>query len=620
MKSECLQSVRAERGSFRFADARLRQNRHLLTQLLFKEPEASPPTTHAVMIAPGMETTHQAGTAEVTERPAALDAATLCEAFQWTASERASSVALRTPGEGTSITFAEYAERVRAIAGGLAGLGVGRGDTVALMLLNRPEFHLVDTATLHLGATPFSVYNTSTADQIQYLFGNARNSVVVTEPGFLPVLRDVKGIEHVVLVEGDEAGTLPIARLEQSAPAGFDFEAAWRAVQPEDVATLIYTSGTTGPPKGVELTHTSLMAEVRSMVARLPTSPGGRSTSFLPSAHIADRWASHYQGSIVMGNTITSIADPRTVVAHLPEVRPTVWGSVPRVWEKLKAALEAQGIANPAALSEDQKATIRERLGLDQCEALVVGAAPTPIEVLAFFGDLGLEICEVWGMSETSCCATCNPPGAVKLGTCGPAVDACELSLADDRELLVRGDLVMKGYRADPAKTREAIDDDGWLHTGDVAEIDEHGYLKIVDRKKELIINATGKNMSPANIEARLKSSHPLIGQAVAIGDRRPYNVALIVLDPDACGAFAREHALDDGSPASLASDERVQSAVAAAVDEANSHLSRVEQIKRFEILPAEWEPGGLELTPTMKLKRRPIAERYAEEIEALYR
>jgi long-subunit acyl-CoA synthetase (AMP-forming) len=564
----------------------------------------------------------ESGTAQtaVTERPAALDASTLCEAFQVTAAGRAGAVALRTPGDGTSITFGEYAERVRTIAGGLAGLGVGHGDTVAIMLVNRPEFHLVDTAALHLGATPFSVYNTSTSEQIEYLFGNAHNSVVVTERGFLPVLRAVKGIDHVVQIDGDEAGTISLSQLEQSASDGFDFEASWKAVRPEDVATLIYTSGTTGPPKGVELTHANLLAEVRSMIARLPTTPGGRSTSFLPSAHIADRWASHYQGSIVMGNTITSIADPRTVVAHLPEVRPTVWGSVPRIWEKLEAALEAQGITDPASMSEDHKAALRERLGLDQCESLVVGAAPTPVEVLIFFRDLGLEICEVWGMSETSCCATCNPPGAVKLGTCGPAVDACELSLAPDGELLVRGELVMKGYRADVEKTRQAIDEDGWLHTGDVSEIDDDGYLKIVDRKKELIINAAGKNMSPANIEARLKASHPLIGQAVAIGDRRPYNVALIVLDPDAGAAFANEHALEDASPAALARDKRVREAVAAAVDEANSHLSRVEQIKRFEILPTEWEPGGLELTPTMKLKRRPIGTRYAEEIEALYR
>jgi long-chain acyl-CoA synthetase len=570
------------------------------------------------MIGRGMES----GTAEtaVTERPEALGAATLCEAFQTTAAKRPSAIALRTPADEISITFGEYAERVRSIAGGLAGLGVTRGDTVAIMLVNRPEFHLVDTAALHLGATPFSVYNTSTAEQIQYLFSNAGNSVVVTERGFLPVLRKVEGVDHLVLVDGDEAGTLSLSQLERTTSDGFDFDASWRAVEPTDVATVIYTSGTTGPPKGVELTHANLLAEVRSMVARLPTTLGGRSTSFLPSAHIADRWASHYQGSIVMGNTITSIADPRAVLAYLPEVRPTVWGSVPRIWEKLKAALEAQGVTDPSALPDEQKAAIRERLGLDQCESLVVGAAPTPVEVLVFFRDLGLEICEVWGMSETSCCATCNPRGAVKLGTCGPAVDACELRLAQDGELLIRGELVMKGYRGDPEKTREAIDDDGWLHTGDIAEIDDDGYLKIVDRKKELIINAAGKNMSPANIEARLKASHPLIGQAVAIGDRRPYNVALIVLDPDACIAFAREHGLADPSPVALAGDELVRGAVARAIDEANSHLSRVEQIKRFKILATEWEPGGDELTPTMKLKRRPIGERYAAEISALYR
>jgi long-chain acyl-CoA synthetase len=564
----------------------------------------------------------ESGTAEraAPERPAALDAATLCEAFQTTATERADQEALRTPGGGVSITFGEYADRVRRIAAGLYGLGVRRGDAVAIMLVNRPEFNLVDTATLHLGATPFSVYNTSTTEQIEFLFANAGNSVVITERAFLPVLRGAKGIEHVVLVDGDEGGTMSLDRLEGSAADSFDFEAAWRAVEPGDVATLIYTSGTTGPPKGVELTHANLLAEVRAVTSRLPARAGGRSTSFLPSAHIADRWSSHYQGSICMGCTITSVADPRTVVAHLPEVRPTAWGAVPRVWEKLKAALEAQGVTDPASLSDDHKLALRAKLGLDDWDWLMVGAAPTPVEVLAYFADLGLEICEVWGMSETSCCATCNPRGAVRPGTCGPAVDGCELRLADDGELLVAGPLVMKGYRGDPDKTREAIDEDGWLHTGDVAEIDDDGYMKIVDRKKELIINAAGKNMSPANIEARLKAAHSLIGQAVAIGDRRPYNVALIVLDPDACAAFARDHGLSDPSPTALAQDDRVRAAVAAGVDEANSHLSRVEQIKRFEILPAEWEPGGEELTPTMKLKRRPINALYADEIEALYR
>jgi long-chain acyl-CoA synthetase len=555
--------------------------------------------------------------------PRSLEAATLCEAFQITAAERGDAPALRAGPGAEPIPWAELVDRVRAVAGGLAGLGLARGDALGLMLTNRPELNLVDLAALHLGATPFSVYNTSTPEQIEFLFANAGNRIVVTEPAFLDTILATRergaAIDAIVLVEGDAAGTTPLAELERSGAPDFDFERAWRAVRPDDVATLIYTSGTTGPPKGVELTHANLLAQVRAVLDRLPTTPGGVNVSYLPSAHIADRWSAHYQGLICLGFEIVCIADPRTVAVHLPAVRPTTWGSVPRIWEKLKAALEAQGVTDPRALSEEARAAIRAKLGLDRVEYLVGGAAPVPVEVLEFFRDLDLPICELWGMSETSCCATINPQHDNRIGTVGPPLRGVELRLADDGELLVKSELVMRGYRNDPERTAEAIDPDGWLHTGDVAEIDEDGYVRIVDRKKELIINAAGKNMSPANIEARLKTSHPLIGQAVAIGDRRPYNVALIVLDPDGSAAFASEHGLADASPATLAADGRVRDAMAAAIDEANSHLSRVEQIKRFAILPTDWEPGGDELTPTMKLKRRPIAEKYAGEIEALY-
>jgi len=239
--------------------------------------------------------------------------------------------------------------------------------------------------------------------------------------------------------------------------------------------------------------------------------------------------------------------------------------------------------------------------------------------VLEYFDQLGLPICEVWGMSELSCVATANPPGAIKLGTVGVPIPGLEVKIADDGELLCKGPLVMTGYRKDQEKTDEAIDSDGWLHTGDVAEIDNEGYITIVDRKKELIINAAGKNMSPANIEARLKTSSPLIGQAYCVGDRRPYNVALLVLDPDACGSWAESHGLSDATPEALAEDDEVRGEVERAVAEANTHLSRVEQVKRFQLLAADWEPGGDELTPTMKLKRKPIAEKYESEIEALY-
>jgi long-chain acyl-CoA synthetase len=585
-------------------------------------------------------------------------ATTLCAAFQATAQERPGDVALRTPGGAVSITWQDYRARVARIAGGLAALGVARGDTVGIMMTNRPEFHLVDTAAFHLGAIPFSIYNTSSPDQIEYLFAHAANRVVVCEQAFLERLQTARGrshLEHLVCVDGEPGETIALSQLEKDAPpAGFDFEAAWRAVEPDDVLTLIYTSGTTGPPKGVEITHAGVLAELRAVDAVLPVAPGGRTVSFLPSAHVADR-ALFYYCAIVFGLELTAVPDPRRVVAVLAEVRPTYWGSVPRVWEKIKAALDAQletepdearrsalrwaidvGRAKvraeqageeigPQLAADHQKADaevlskVREKLGLDQAQWLAVGAAPTPRDVLEFFAALGLPLCEAWGMSELSGIATANPPGRIKLGTVGPALPGMEFALGDDGELLCRGPLVMKGYRDDPEKTAETVDGDGWLHTGDVATIDEDGYISIVDRKKEIIINAAGKNMSPANIEARLKSSSPLIGQAVCIGDGRPFNVALLVLDPDGATAFAAEHGLPDPSAKVLADDDRVRKAVAVAVEEANSHLSRVEQIKRFLILPLDWEPGGDELTPTMKLKRRPIAAKYAVEIEALY-
>ena len=542
-------------------------------------------------------------------RPDAIDAPTMCAAFQLTAAAQPDAVALRTVGGAEEISWGEYAERVRRIAAGLAALGVERGHTVALMLVNRPEFHLCDTAAMHLGATPFSIYNTSAPEQIQYLFGNAANRVVITERQFLDRIAEarVSGLEHVVCVDGEAEGAITLEDLEALGDrTPIDFEGAWQAVEPDDVLTLIYTSGTTGPPKGVMITHANMLAECQACWAVLPAAAGGRVTSYLPSAHLADRWASHYYGSMALGATITCVDDPRQVVAALPEVRPTAWGAVPRIWEKIKAALEAQGVTDPAALPDEAKAAIRAKLGLDQAQWIVSGAAPIPVEVLEFFDALGLPICELWGMSETSCCATINPPGAIRIGTVGPPLPGVELKLAEDGELLCRGPLIMKGYRGEPEKTAEAIDADGWLHTGDIAEIDDDGYVRIVDRKKELIINAAGKNMSPANIEQRLKSSSPLIGHAVCIGDRRPYNVALLVLDPDA-GAGR-----DPADPALLEE-------IAAAVDRANEQLSRVEQIKRFTLLPVDWEPGGDELTPTMKLKRKPIAEKYADEIEALY-
>jgi long-subunit acyl-CoA synthetase (AMP-forming) len=258
-------------------------------------------------------------------------------------------------------------------------------------------------------------------------------------------------------------------------------------------------------------------------------------------------------------------------------------------------------------------------LGLDQVEALNVGAAPTPVEVLEFMHAIGLPLGELWGMSETCGAGAVNPPDRIKIGTVGPPAPGIEIKLDTDGEVLVRGGVVMKGYRNLPDKTAETFTDDGWLRTGDIGEFDEDGYLKIVDRKKELIINAAGKNMSPANIEATLKTASSLIGQAAVIGDRRPFNTALIVLDSDFAPAWAAQQGISDTSLEKLALDDRVRAAIAAGVEEANQRLARVEQIKKFHIVAGDWLPGGDELTPTMKLKRKPIDQKYAAEIEALY-
>ncbi len=538
-------------------------------------------------------------------RPAALDAGTMCQALAITAAQRHGQVALRTPDDAPSLTYAQVMERVEALAAGLHGLGVRRGDTVGIMLVNRPGFHLFDAAAMMLGACPFSLYNTSPPEQIGYVMGDAGNRVVVCERQFLDVVRAAAdhgaAIETIVCIDGGE-GTLGIGDLVAAAAEDFDFAAAWNAVEPDDLLTLIYTSGTTGPPKGVEITHANMLAELAGMHDAMPLEGGGRQVSFLPAAHIADRWGSHYSAFMTYGNTLTSVASLADLMSVVAQVRPTVFGAVPRVWEKLRAGLEAKGVAAAAGAGKQ----VRAAIGLDQATAFYTGAAPTPVDVLEFFDALGIRICEVWGMSETSCVVSTTRPNAWKPGSVGLPLDGMELQVADDGELLVRGPLVMRGYRNKPELTAEAIDADGWLHTGDVARVDDDGFLWLVDRKKELIINAAGKNMSPANIEAQLKSAGPLVGQACVVGDGRPYNVALLVLDPEAAAG------LDPGDPAVLA---RVQ----AEVEAANGRLSRVEQIKRFVVLDGEWLPGGEELTPTMKLRRRPIAAKYAARIEELY-
>ena len=586
----------------------------------------------------------------------ASEASTVAEAFRRTVAATPDRVAVRTLDDAVSLTWAALAQRVDAVAGGLAKLGVRRGDTVALMIGNRPEFHLVDLAVTTIGATPFSIYQTLPPEQIAYVVGDAGARLAIAETALLPNLlaarRELPGLERVVVIGAGEAGTIPLGEVEGSNP-GFEVEAAWRAVTPEDVLTLIYTSGTTGPPKGVQLVHRNIMATARVLRQMIPVPEGGRVISWLPSAHIAERAAHHYL-PLIFGLTITTCPNPKELLTYLSAVRPHWFFAVPRIWEKMKAGLEARlaglpdeqrgrveaafaaslekvrleqaGSPVPAVLADQVAqadasifAMLRSMLGLDEAVSVNVGAAPTPREVLEFFHALGIRVGELWGMSETTGTGTVNPPERMKLGTVGKPVPGVEIRLAADGEVLIRGDVVMIGYRNMPEKTAEVLDPDGWLATGDVGEIDADGYLRIIDRKKELIINSAGKNMSPANIESALKGASPLIGQVCVIGDARPYNTALVVLDPEFAATWAAQRGIADTPLADLARDARVHAAVQEAVNRANARLSRVEQIKQFHLVPGDWMPGADELTPTMKLKRKPISEKYAREIEAMY-
>jgi long-subunit acyl-CoA synthetase (AMP-forming) len=588
---------------------------------------------------------------------ASINARTVAEAFRLTSADRNDDVAIRTKGDEFTITWGALRERVDALAGGLVGLGLRRGETLALMIGNRPEFHICDLAGMMVGAAPFSIYSTYTAEQIAYLLKDAEAKILICEQQYLgrveQARREVPGLEHVIVIDGEApAGTLALSEVEGSGP-DFDAEASVAQIEPGDILTLIYTSGTTGPPKGVQLIHRNLLAAVEGMDILIEFPRDGRVVSWLPSAHIAERSAHHYL-PIVFGLEITCCEDPRQVLSYLPEVRPSWFFAVPRIWEKLKAGLETmvasqppeqragmeaalaaaiekvrleqRGEEVPAELAEQVASAdaeifsgLRTMLGLDKVLAINVGAAPTPVEVLEFFHAIGLPLSELWGMSETCGAGSVNPTGKIRIGTVGPPAPGVELKLDSDGEVLVKSDVVMAGYRNLPEKTAEAFTEDGWLRTGDIGVFDEEGYLKIIDRKKELIISAGGKNMSPANIEATVKSASPLIGQACTIGDMRPYNTALIVLDADYAPMWASQQGIEDTSLESLAREERVRAAVEEAVKAGNEKLAKVEQIKKFTIVEGDWLPGGDELTPTMKLKRKPIAEKYMAAIEDMY-
>jgi long-chain acyl-CoA synthetase len=557
--------------------------------------------------------------------------------FLQTVRSRPDAVALRDrAGDGwREMTFAEYADRACRLAAGLKRLGVGRGDRVVLMMRNRPEFFVADMAVLLVGGTAISIYNSSAPEQVQYLAGHCKAKVAILEDvgyleRFLKVRSELPDLDHIVLME-DPDGLAPDDidswdAMLASEPV--DFEAATKVAQPSDLATVIYTSGTTGPPKGVMLDHANVCWTAESLRLTLAhvAAEGRRLVSYLPMAHIAERMTSHYQQAL-LGYEVTTCPEASQVASYLPQVRPEILFAVPRIWEKMYAGIQAVVAADPQQKEAFERALetgddsvlrpVREMLGLDQVISAITGAAPIPVEILSFFRALGVPLAEIYGMSESSGPMTFDAV-EVRIGTVGRAIPGCEVKLAEDGEVICRGGNVFRGYLNDPEKTADALDDDGWLHSGDIGELDDDGYLRIVDRKKELIITAGGKNISPANLEAALKS-FPLIGQACVIGDGRAFVSALLVLDPEIAPAWAKQRGTGGASLAELAEHPDVRVEVEGYVAEANQRFSNVEQVKKFALLGEEWLPDSEELTPTMKLKRRGIHTKYAEVIEEIY-
>ena len=582
----------------------------------------------------------------------------LCGHFQHRVAELGGEAAIRRADGSAELTWSEYGRRVRAAAAGLTAAGVSRGDVVGIMLTNRPEFHIVDAAAMHLGAITFSVYNTNSAPQIAYLFNNAEPRIVITETQFLDRVREAaKGTSASTLIVVDAPqctdGVATLADLENSGAPDFDFDAAWQAVTADDVLTLIYTSGTTGNPKGVQLTHANLLYQLEVITEVIGDLTRGRVISYLPDAHLINRWICQY-APMYFGITVTDLDNPKALIETLGQVRPTFFVAVPMLWYKIKGSIELTiadedgikgNLARWALRAGKKKAAatvagttlgpldtvqaeladrlalskLRAKLGMDSLTAAVSGAAPVDVGALEFMLALGVPVMEAWGMSETSAVTTVNPINAPVYGSVGKAIPGTEVTLADDGEVLVRGMGVMRGYHNDPVRTADTLDSAGWIHTGDIGTLDAQGYLTIIDRKKELIINSGGKNMSPSNIEGALKAVSPLIGSVAAIGDNRPFVSALIALDPDAAAAFAAKAGLADATPEALAVHPGIIEAIEVAVDQANAKLSRVEHIRSWKVLPTYWIPGGDELTPTMKLKRSPIAKKYSEQIDALY-
>jgi long-chain acyl-CoA synthetase len=569
---------------------------------------------------------------ERAEIEAEIAGGTLLTAYEQTVSAHPDTVSHRwkdDAGQWHELTYAQVREQVRLLALGLVAHGVRKGDFVLIWSHNRSEAIIADFAVMHAGAIPVVIYQTTAPEQAAYIATHcAATAVIAEDTATLARLASVADQFRLsIVIDNNTEGAIPSghcvpwdAVIAAGRESTEDFDKLWRRIGPDDLATLIYTSGTTGTPKGVMITHHSVRFYIQATHRALPAEDRGdedgiRLISYLPLAHVTGRavdvWTPMFEPA-----TVTFCPDYLKIFEYAASVHPTVLVGVPRVWEKLQAGLRAAVPTHPRELTPDVRQAILTHIGLDKCQLAVTGAAPIDPDICEYFQALGVPFTEGWGMSELTCAAAISHPQAPRNGTVGRAYPGMEITLADDGEVLVRGPMLMAGYYRDPEQTSATIDADGWLHTGDIGTMDDEGYLRITDRKKELIINASGKNISPALIEYQLQR-HPLIGQACAFGDRRSYITALLVLDPDAIPAWAKANGVEPSGD--LTTNPAMLAEVGRAVDEANSHLARVEQVKRWKLLPGEWTAESGDLTPTLKKRRRVIAERYATEIESLY-
>ncbi|GAA1462683.1 AMP-dependent synthetase/ligase [Nocardiopsis exhalans] len=588
---------------------------------------------------------------------------TLPELFLRNAREHPDLPALswREPGttDWTTLTWSQAHDTVAALTEGYAALGVRPGDHVLLMMGNRPEHWLSDMALVHAGAVPTTVYSTAAPEQISYICRHSRARLAVVEDADVAshwekLLDDPRTpLETLVVVDQPDPGRghTPYTGLADTVPAGA-FE-RWHDLTPDRLVTVVYTSGTTGDPKGAAITHRQVLAQATSLDAAVELPDHPSHVCYLPLAHIAERLLTLYL-PLFRASHVWMCADPAALAGVLPEVRPPHFVGVPRVWEKLATAVRASLAALPEEIAtvidsarevateyngylergEEVPAELQERyrgvresvltpllarLGLDRVVLPSSASAPMPVDVLRFWSSLGINIMDVWGLTESVGVATLNnpAPGRHRLGSVGRPVDGVQMRVAEDGEVFLRGPSMFRGYLRADGSVAAAVDEDGWFPTGDVGRVDDDGFLWITDRKKEIIVTSGGKNVSPALVENTLKE-HPLVGQALAHGDNRPFLVALLVLDPEMTPLWARERGID-AEGADLSTHPEVLAEVERAVAAANARLSRPEQVKRHRVLSGEWGPDTGELTPSLKLRRRVVVNRYTKDLEALY-